>query len=204
MKIMSRLAKGATLLALLGVTAGTADAGNQNIRDMTYVEAIRAVKTPRQAQDYIRNNITYADDKETYGEEEYIASFKRIHEGGRDDCDGAAFAAAALLSDNDYRPLILSVFRDVPGSNVREGHSLFLYIDGNKWGTLGVDPTNDSLPKYSSIVEIVRKHNCEYFVLSDISKHYADWLDNDINMKESFYKFDMIKINTINTKNKQP
>ena len=67
---------------------------------------ILEIITPDQTKRYLTEYPSPKSDEANYGKEDYIASFKIIHKKGSDDCDGSALAAAALLHDDGYPPLM--------------------------------------------------------------------------------------------------
>lgn len=95
---------------------------------LNYKEVIKEIKTPEQANHYLRKQLHYADTG-TY------SSFKRIHERGYGLCAEYAIAAAALLSDNDYPPLILVIYL----RNASFNHAVYIFQDKKtgRWGCLG-------------------------------------------------------------------
>ena len=99
----------------------------------TFEEAMIQVTTPNQVREYLLNFLDYQKDAKNFGETEYMASFRVIHQNRSDDCDGAALAAAALLHDNGYPPLMLCMYED-DSSN---GHAVFVYNKEGEWATLG-------------------------------------------------------------------
>jgi len=149
------------------------------MQSLDYKQAIAKVKTPEDAAKYLTVFLSYQPDKKTFGIYDYIASFKRIHENRHDDCDGGAIAAAALLSDNGYPPLILVMYNY--GSK-RDAHAVFPYQENKRWGMLGINSKDCQWPTYDSIEEMVRTTG-EYdsFYINNIAKICHNWIDNDIN-----------------------
>lgn len=120
---------------------------------LTYQEAIEFVKTPEQAQCYLDNYLVY-----DYEEAEDVRalkgvgeSFKENHEKGKGVCFDYATAAAALLSDNGYDPLLLGMKRPD-----KLNHMVFLYRTPKGFGCLGDTPM---LPKYGSVNDLVKAFN---------------------------------------------
>ena len=118
-------------------------------------------------------------------EKNIYLSFKHIHKNEIDDCNGGALTAAALLSDDGYEPLVLTMLeKGGEKPNPSMGHIIFIYKKENKWGTLGINPSDCQEPKYSSIEEIVQRYNFITYFVKNIKEEYPDYIDNDINMRE--------------------
>lgn len=118
-------------------------------KDKSYQEVIDIIKTPREAQDYCSYYLRYQYDKELYGSEDYWATFNLTHKNRAGDCDDGALAAAALLQDNGYEPLILSM------SSYSEGHAVYLYKKDGKYGSIGINSTDYHEPKFDSLDSLV-------------------------------------------------
>jgi hypothetical protein len=121
---------------------------------LTYQEVIEFVKTPEQAQCYLDNYFVFdpqeaEDAKKSAGVGE---SFKYNHAKAKGVCFDHATAAAALLSDNGYAPLLLGMKRTKDDFN----HMVFVYRTKNGFGCLG----NTPMPaKYSSVNDLVKAFN---------------------------------------------
>jgi hypothetical protein len=163
------------------------------IKRLKYSKVIKEVKTPEQAKRYLTEYLSVKSDIDNYGVEDYIASFKKIHEKGSDDCDGGALAAAALLYDDGYPPLMLCMYKKEQSSEHYGGHAVFIYQINGKWGTLGIKEVDCEPPKYFSVEEIVRRYRMEKFNVINIEEQYPDWIDNDINMSPRIYRPDLAK-----------
>ena len=116
---------------------------------LDYKEMIKLIKTPTEAAYYLKNYLYYK--KETA-----CRSFKYIHERKYGKCNEYAVVAAALLSDNDYPPLILHVYYIFGGTT----HAFFIYQDRKtkKWGMLSGAGGESLLPMFESPTDI-----CLYF-----------------------------------------
>ncbi|HIG94129.1 MAG: hypothetical protein QT05_C0048G0046 [archaeon GW2011_AR13] len=158
---------------------------SKKIRNMNYEEVIKEIKTPKEATKYLTEFLSYKTDKEQYGEKNIYLSFKHIHKNEIDDCNGGALTAAALLSDDGYEPLVLTMLeKGGEKPNPSMGHIIFIYKKENKWGTLGINPSDCQEPKYSSIEEIVQRYNFITYFIKNIKEEYPDYIDNDINMRQ--------------------
>ena len=115
--------------------------------------AIREVKTPLEAAIYCNNVLLYTSDEELYNTRDYWASFKQIHAMKRDDCEGGAFAAAALLSDDGFPPYIMMLHKEK-----ETGHAVFVYRNQDgKFGSVGIHDTDFSNPVYDRIEELAEQ-----------------------------------------------
>ena len=163
----------------------------KNIKSMNYREVISQIKTPEQARKYLLDYLTFVPDQKNFGEEDYIASFRRIHENGGDDCDGGVITAAALLRDNGYPPLSLCMYKKEHSLNNLGGHAIFIYKKDGKWGTLGILKYDCQSPQYNSVEEIVSKYGFDKFKVVNVEAEYPDWLNNNINMSAKIYRPDV-------------
>lgn len=94
---------------------------------LSYKEAIETIKTPEEVIHYLLNQLNYVPPTT-------FRSFKYVHELGYGTCTEYAVAAAALLSDDGYPPLFLTI-------RLSTGlHTCYIYQDKttHKWGTLGI------------------------------------------------------------------
>ena len=167
-------------------------ASKSKFRDMTYQEAIVDVKTIDQTEDYLLNYLHPAQDVFNYWNFEYMASFKKIHKKGKDDCDGGTLAAAALLSDNGYPSLMLCMWKEA-GSKQPGGHVIFPYQKNGKWGSLGINPRDCEFSQYNSIEDMVKKHEFDRYKVINIKEKYPDWINNDINMAKDILNTDGLR-----------
>lgn len=113
---------------------------------LSYKEVIEQIKTPAETAHYLENQLNYLHINT-------CRSFKYIHERGYGLCAEYAIAAAALLSDNNYPPLILQVFlEDYPTIS----HACYIYQNkkAGKWGTLGIKGENSPDAIFNNMEEI--------------------------------------------------
>lgn len=146
-----------------------------NFERLTYQQVIEKVKTPSEAAYYLKSHLYYKSPPNgTY-------SFEYIHRLGYGDCSDYSVAAAALLSDDGYPPLILGLF-----FNEYILHACYVYQDEKtkKWGILGLEEDNteaifENLEEICSFME--KKHKdfgkCLLYILYDISKY--NFIDPD-------------------------
>lgn len=113
-----------------------------------YVKKIEEIDSVWKAMDYC-SNLEYCEDEEQYGKECWV-SFKKIYNSGKDDCDGGAVAAAALLSDDGYIPTILCMY----GGGY--GHAVFLYEKDGKYGSIGINYCDCNFAKFDTVDDLVR------------------------------------------------
>ncbi|MBN1827644.1 MAG: hypothetical protein JW884_00660 [Deltaproteobacteria bacterium] len=165
----------------------------KRLESMSHTDVISEISTPWQARQYLLNYLSYASDRDTYGEEDFIAPFRRIHAMRRDDCDGGALAAAALLSDNGYNPLMLCMYSNEHTLERKGGHSVYIYPEGGKWATLGIRPHDCNPPVFDSVEEIVRFYGFQKFAVVNIEEVCPDWIEGASNMSEKLYRPDLAK-----------
>ena len=110
---------------------------------MSYKEAIKKVTTPIEAKDYCLNHLKSSHNSLDY--EGYYHNFEDIHKNKRVDCVHAAISCAALLSDDGFKPYILSF-----GEEGKTGHTVFLYQKGKKYGSIGINEQDFTKPVFST------------------------------------------------------
>lgn len=149
---------------------------------------IAEVDTVDKAQEYC-GSLYYEFDKDNYGEENYWASFKTIYKKGKDDCDGAAVAAAALLSDDGYPAKIICMY------GKEYGHAIFLYEEKGKYGSIGINWCDNNSAVFDSVDELVRAidklingedakedERFYYYYILDFSKYIENLIEDDGNL----------------------
>jgi len=151
---------------------------------LNYQEAIEVVRTPYEAQKYLLEHFIW-DNKAGKGE-----SFKVNHIKRRGVCLDYASAAAALLSDNGYPPLILLMY------SKEHGHAVFLYRTEKGFGILGKP---SSPPRYKSVKELMEKginkmyqKKFTHYFVADLDESLKDrsWIySNDIDLQDLRLKF---------------
>ncbi len=167
-------------------------------KEMNYLGAIQHVERPGQAQEYLDYHLHVGYDKEVYAWKEdrkgyvykpddFWAPFKLIHEKGRDDCDGFAVAAAALLSDNGYSGDILWLYSANP--TIKNSHVVYIYKNRTteKYCAITRLETEKEIGRHgydtiNSLAEALLKahHNFDSYVtisLPDPKK--IDWINGD-------------------------
>ena len=131
-----------------------------------YKTAIKEIKTPKQTAKYLETYLKCID-TQTW------RSFKCIHLRRYALCAEYAFAAAALLSDNGYPPLMLCVyFEEKPGEK-QKAHACFVYKNENRWGTLGQKGENSPGAIFANLEEA-----CQYLQKNHDRKIVAYVLHN--------------------------
>jgi hypothetical protein len=136
-------------------------------RNMSYQEVIAEIDTPQEAEWYVRN---YIIPKEKIR----MDSFRLIHQNRVGDCAEATVAAAALLSDDGFPPTYL----DMRNENQEVGHAVFVYQSNGKWGTIGINSSDNQSPRFNSLEEIARHHGFEKYRLGTIGEGgiILDWI----------------------------
>lgn len=148
---------------------------------LTWQEAIKYVQTPAQAQDYLDRHFL-GDKNDSSGE-----SFKFNHSDRRGNCVDYALSAAALLSDNNYPPLILAM-----GSPFKQGHMVFLYKTKEGHGSIGFVSIP---PLFETVEELIREYNYvtdadhSSFFVANLNATYPDrrWIDGNERIITKFY-----------------
>lgn len=149
---------------------------------MDHQQVMRVIDNPEKAENYLLGYLKPQDDYLTFKKDEYMASFAVIHKKRFDDCDGGAFAAAALLQDDGYPPLILGMY-----SFEKNGHAIYVYKKNNKWGTLGIDRIDCHRAEYDSIEDIVMSYGYDFYFLLDLNELKIDWINTDKDISDDFY-----------------
>lgn len=157
--------------------------------NLTWQEAIDYVKTPEQAQEYLRWHFEYDLDEyngfslfplfniKTKGE-----TFRHNHTRRKGICIDYATAAAALLSDDGYPPLLLYIKKEKLGSS----HVVFLYKADTGFGALGSTPEKPVHEKIEDLVKNISKEY-NYYAIVNLDENYKnrEWIDGDIDMQGS-------------------
>ncbi|MBI2124822.1 hypothetical protein HYT92_03450 [Candidatus Pacearchaeota archaeon] len=144
------------------------------LQKMDYKQVIKRIKTPKEAEWYIRNYIIQKDDNA-----DVAKSFRAVHETREGDCSEGVIAAAALLSDNGYPPTWLFL---EDSRREKENHGVFLYQRHGRWGTIGINARDNSLPKYRTLDEIARGLGYDKCEIKELKKTNLDgwtpWIDS--------------------------
>lgn len=160
------------------------------IAEQDYRSVIKDIKTVEEAAIYCTEILKHGGndfDLRTYGESDYWASFKRIHEKKIDDCDGGALAAAALLRDDGYPSYILIIKGNYHGNE--RVHAVFPYRNQEgKYGSIGINkedivsPMMDSLEHLSShIAQEEGLGDLVDYKVFDLGAVFPDFIDNEKN-----------------------
>lgn len=125
-------------------------------KKLSIEQVIKAVSTPEQAAEYCLS-LESASDSELYGEPDYWASFKKTHSTQRGDCEDAAIAAAVLLSDDGYKPLLLELeeFWE-PGKSIK-AHIVYVYKKKGLWGSIGINSSDVQPARYKTLDSLAKK-----------------------------------------------
>jgi hypothetical protein len=165
---------------------------------LNYKETLKKINTIEEAMTYCSHILKYGGnhfDSIQYNTNDYWASFKQIHKLKIDDCEGGAFAAAALLKDNKFPPYILTLFRKTK-TNKTIGHATFIYkTNKNYYGSIGIVNEDNAYPKYKTIEALVnkitkhRKNKFLYYKIFDLNKQCPSFIDNNIDNKPTLENF---------------
>lgn len=151
-----------------------------------YKSTIKLISNPLEASVYCSKLIEYTDDAKSYGEGDFWASFQRIHESKKDDCDGAAVAAAAMLSDDGFPPYI-AVVNGLKDGKKKICHAFFVYM--NQDGLIGGCGHNDrdnfppACRSFESVLDSVSSERYRYntLVVYDFSGSIGDLISGNKN-----------------------
>lgn len=154
---------------------------------LTWQEAIAHVKTPRQAQDYLNKHFEI-DFKELMWSFNFLGinfftkgeTFKYNHTRRKGICIDYATAAAALLSDDGYLPLMLHIKCE----DKINWHVVFLYKTQEGFGALGTTPEK---PVYKTLDGLVTSLGEEYecFSIVNLDENFKnrEWIDGDVDLQ---------------------
>ena len=164
---------------------------------LTWQKAIEYVQTPEQAQNYLDTHFKQQDDGRlkryipgliNFGKEKG-ETFKYNHFKKKGTCVDYATAAAALLSDNNFPPLIIGM----RGSS--RAHAIFLYKTDQGFSALGVTPMMQS---YSSVENLIKgfeehwgyKFEKSYSIINlDDNFPNREWIYGDLDLAKKIPHF---------------
>ncbi len=164
---------------------------------MNYQEAIEYVQTPLQAKQYL--NWLCDRPKIVFDKGKYFSSFRKTHEGRTPiDCSEMAYAAAALLSDNGYPPLLLAFF---PYQfSKASGHVVFAYKEQGKFGSVGIEPDDFQHPVHDNLESLVQyiteshanplkpQERYRYYCLFNLEENDPDYIATERNLFRLFLR----------------
>lgn len=194
--MLKKLKKGLTNILLSTIICASGCAGLSTLPanfepdpNSPHRKKIAEIDTIEEAMDYCLN-LEYCYDEEQYGRECWV-SFKKIHKSQKDDCDGGAIAAAALLSDDGYPAKIICMYGD------DWGHAIFLYEKNNKYGSIGINYSDCNLASFDTVDNLVKylgtklaeapiknkkvskEDKIKYYYILDFSKYLNDIIESD-------------------------
>lgn len=172
-------------LGLLPPTVDDCKHKKQQSNIVPHEVLIKSISTPEQVENYLLNSLSYEYDIINYGQDDYVASFKVINERKKDDCDGGALAAAALLSDDGYKPLMLIMGRYYKEENSWSGHAIFIYEKNGLMGCLGISKTDCLSPRFKSLEEITMHFRFDEYKLVNLDDVAPDWKDCEYNLRDA-------------------
>lgn len=141
-------------------------------KNMPYQEVIAEINTPQEAEWYVRNYIIPKEKKR-------LDSFKVLHENRKGDCAEATVAVAALLSDDGYPPTYLEMIN----SSGTSGHGVFVYQQNDKYGSIGINGSDNIRPQYENIEDLVNRLGYDKFYFGEIGWGIIpDWISTDRNL----------------------
>jgi hypothetical protein len=148
---------------------------------MTWQEAIKFVKTPDQAQDYITRHLTVDVDSD-----EPVVSFAKNHSLRYGRPTDKANAASALLSDDGYTPNEL-LLRNA--SLIGFPTAVYLYRTPSGFGTLGsprISPKHETVDGVVNDITRIAQRNFNFvrfdsWLIADYERTYPDsaWMVGD-------------------------
>ncbi len=159
---------------------------------MSCEEIAEHVNTLEQFQEFMNTTFKYADDKDTYGKKDYIASAKRICDDRKnavytdcnimptsakrkiceerkngffvDDCDAAPMLASRMLGRRP-RALLIYYFNNKSadkGELIIRGHAVYLDKKDGKYGAAGIGGGDYRPHNYPTIKSICRSYNPDF------------------------------------------
>lgn len=160
---------------------------NVDYSKMTWQEAIAYVKTPNQVQDYLIRHFEIDLDELMLGFNLFGINFftkgetfKYNHTRKKGICIDYATAAAALLSDDGYPPLLLYLKCE----DSMYQHVVFLYKTTEGFGALGITPRNSI---YNTLDDLVTSlgEEYKYFSVVNLDENFKnrEWIDGDIDLQ---------------------
>mgnify|MGYP001588538285 FL=1 len=155
----------------------------EQVKNKSYKYVIKAIKTPEEAEKYLTEFLTYVSDSINYKKFDYIASFKKINQKGRDDCDGGAIAAASSLKDDGYPPLYLRMYMHHPLFGPLLVHAVYPYQENKNsclWGSLGISEVDCKKPNFTSIKDLVKSFGFYLYDLVNLDELYSNWTEKSI------------------------
>ena len=149
---------------------------------------VRRLRTPRLVQAYL-NSLPYNNETRPIGET--LRSFRGVVRHGTAHCLEAALAAAVILEQHGYPPLVLS-FESID----KLDHVLFVYRHGGRWGSVARsrDPgLHGRKPVFGTARALARSYFDAYidftgcvtaFAVADLRKELGgyDWRLSDKNI----------------------
>ncbi len=151
---------------------------------MSYQEMIAEIKTPEQVAWYIQHYIEKED-----GASLHAYTFHDIHERRKGDCSEATVAAAALLSDDGYAPLVL-FFRRPFDDKIFPRHVIFVYSQNSQWGSLGINGQDIQRPIYSTLEELALQFPFEEYTFEKLPvEKFPGWISGseNLNVRKKFF-----------------
>lgn len=161
-----------------------------NYDSLNLEEVIKNIQTPQEAQNYINNYIKYDYsqfniNKNKKTKKYRVSSFRHTYKNGKGICIDKAIAAAAVLKDNGYEPLLLLMKKGLGG------HVVFLYKENNKFGAVNPDKRLRP-PVYESINALVKNlGRYESYGIINIEQFNPNWIKTDKNLNGyELFKFE--------------
>jgi len=116
---------------------------------------IRRLTTPTRVQEFLIKEIAYDNQDDLDDQDETWRSFRRVVRDKKAHCFEGALAAAAILMQHSYPPLIVCMeARDID-------HVLFVYKRNGKWGSVAKSRDENLLlrePRYRSLRDLVMSY----------------------------------------------
>jgi hypothetical protein len=116
---------------------------------------IRRLNTPKKVQEFLIKQIEYDNQDDTEAENETWRSLRRVIRDRKAHCFEGAVAAAAILSQHGYPPLIVCMeARDID-------HIVFVYRRNGKWGSVTKSRDDNLLgraPRFRNLRDLVMSY----------------------------------------------
>ena len=166
---------------------------------MSWNEVIENIQTPREAQSYCNFLMARAIHNNNFDDGSHFYGFRTVHEGAPTDCSEAAYAAAALLSDDGYEPLVMVLAENTLAGSLlgNRAHIVFVYKQNDGFGSIGIRQRKDfNRPVFATldalakrIQQVQHQDNQDIlltrYVVINIGENDPDYITTNRNMQRA-------------------
>jgi predicted transglutaminase-like cysteine proteinase len=100
---------------------------------MSLSELAHTYDTPAKVWYLLERAVTYAFDRQVWGEAEYFATAEEFWARRLGDCEDYAAFAKALLDRNGYTTVLLSTWRGERDAGGNDGHTVVAFLERGRW-----------------------------------------------------------------------